>query len=124
MEFSVVDSDQAKIVPYPYVYVNADGSARELHPGERRYLETPFSPFDGARPAVKGSYLDVNGWGEFRGFLKRAKLPPGSEVHAAPEEDLSKPLSKEEEIEFLRSKGVEVTQKPDGSLTVKKGVFK
>ena len=25
---------------YPYVYVNADGTARELHPSEQKYLET------------------------------------------------------------------------------------
>ena len=29
--------------PYPYVYVLADGSARELHENERKYLETEFS---------------------------------------------------------------------------------
>jgi len=34
--------------PYPYVHVNADGSARELHPSERRYLETEFKGGDGA----------------------------------------------------------------------------
>ena len=28
----------------PYVYVNEDGTARELHPNERQYLETEFLP--------------------------------------------------------------------------------
>ena len=72
MERSVVDQDEARAEPYPYVYVEADGSARELHQSERTYLETPYDMADGARPAVKESYSQKNGWGEIRGFLKRS----------------------------------------------------
>jgi preprotein translocase subunit SecD len=36
--------------PHPYVYVNAEGTARELHANERQYLETEFRPGDGAQP--------------------------------------------------------------------------
>ncbi len=39
--------------PYRYIYVNADGSARELHAGERDYLETEFTGGDGAAPHIK-----------------------------------------------------------------------
>jgi len=39
--------------PYRYVHVEADGSARELHPSERRYLETEFKGGDGAAPYIK-----------------------------------------------------------------------
>jgi hypothetical protein len=28
--------------PHPYVYVNADGTARELRASEQKYLETEF----------------------------------------------------------------------------------
>jgi hypothetical protein len=35
--------------PYPYVYVNADGTARELHASEQKYLEAEFKGGDGAR---------------------------------------------------------------------------
>ena len=35
---------------YPYVYVNADGTARELHPGERAYLEAEYQGGGGRRP--------------------------------------------------------------------------
>src|ERR1700733_6520048 len=78
--YAVLGKDQAKVVPYPYLYVNADGSARELHPNERNLLETPFHPADGARPYVKRNYLQKNGWGEITGFLKRSKLPRGTQM--------------------------------------------
>ena len=48
--------------PYPYVHVNGDGTARELHPNERQYLESEFRPGDGAAPYVKSSYAERNGW--------------------------------------------------------------
>jgi hypothetical protein len=46
---------------YLYVYVNADGSARELHPNERQYMETEFVLGDGAAPYVKDGYASRNG---------------------------------------------------------------
>jgi hypothetical protein len=45
--YAIVDKDGSRVDPYPYVHVNVDGSARELHPGECDYLETLFSPGDG-----------------------------------------------------------------------------
>jgi hypothetical protein len=36
--------------PYPYVHVEAEGSAGELHPSERRYLETEFKAATAPRP--------------------------------------------------------------------------
>jgi hypothetical protein len=39
---------------YPYVYVNADGAGRELHPSEQKYLETEFKG-DGAAPLCEAS---------------------------------------------------------------------
>ena len=120
LTFVVVDSDQAKVKPYPYLYVNADGSARELHPNERNYLETPFDPFDGNRPYTKDSYSQKDGWGEIKGFLKRSALPPGTQVFPAPIEDPSPPLDREGHIQFLRDKGMEVTENSDGTFTVRK----
>ena len=66
---------------YPYIYVNADGTARELHASERRYLETEFSGGDGAAPYIKDRYDEPNGWGELKGYLKRSELPA---AHADP----------------------------------------
>jgi len=40
---------------YPYVYVNADGAGRELHPSEQKYLETEFKGGDGAAPLCEAS---------------------------------------------------------------------
>jgi hypothetical protein len=105
--------------PYPYVYVNADGTARELHPNEQQYLQSEFRPGDGAAPYVKCSYSERNGWGELTGYLKRSKLPHGTHIQEAPTEDPSRPLSKAEYIEWLRSKGVEVIEKSDGSFVSK-----
>jgi hypothetical protein len=96
---------------YPYVYVNADGTARELHPNERQYLETEFLPGDGAAPSVKDSYAERNGWGEIRGYLQRSKLPAGMPIQEAPKEDPRQLLSTAEYVEWLRSKGVRVTAK-------------
>jgi hypothetical protein len=104
--------------PYPYIYVNADGTARELHAGERVYLETPFKGGDGAMPYVKDSYEERNGWGEMSGYLERAALPAGRPVADAPLEDPSRPMSREEYVAWLRGKGVRVTENSDGSLTM------
>lgn len=78
--FTIVSQTEAKQVPYPYVYVNHDGSVRELRPGERTFLETPFLPGDGGRPAIKHSYSSQNGWGSIRGFCKRSNIPSTVEI--------------------------------------------
>jgi hypothetical protein len=118
--YDIVEKDRSGVGPYPYVYVNVDGSARELHPDESDYLETPFSPGDGARPYVKGSYSQRNGWGEISGFLKRSELPSEIVIQAAPPENPSKPLTRSDLIQFLRNKGLVVTENPDGTFTAQK----
>jgi hypothetical protein len=110
-----VEKDRSRVRPYPYVYVNADGSARELHPDERDYLETRFQPGDGNMPYIKSRYSQKDGWGDIAGFLKRSRLPKSSVIFAAPAENPSKPLTKSEEIRFLRDKGIVVTEDGDGT---------
>ena len=105
---------------YPYVYVNADGTARELHASERAYLETEFQGGDGNMPYIKDSYEERDGWGELNGYLERSKLPDGTPIHAAPAEDPSKPMSRDETIAWLRSKGMEVVENADGSFSASK----
>jgi len=79
-EFAVVKSDRDRVQPYPYVYIHEDGSARELYPSEREYLETPFHPADGGRPYIKWCYREKEGCPPQRGFLDRSDLPEGFPV--------------------------------------------
>jgi hypothetical protein len=99
---------------YLYVYINADGKARELHASERAYLETEFKGGDGAMPYIKDSYEERNGWGEISGYLKRAALPAGTPVADAPAENPRRPMSHEELVAWLRKKGVRVTDNGGG----------
>ena len=103
---------------YPYVHVEADGTARELHVNEQRYLETEFAGGDGNMPYIKNTYDERNGWGDLNGYLMRSALPHGTPLHGAPAEDPTKPRSREEDIAWLRTKGVEVVENSDGSYTI------
>jgi len=60
---------------FEYVYVNQDGSVRELSPKEKEYLHEKFLPGDGARPYIKDSHKSLDGWGSMSGFLPRQKVP-------------------------------------------------
>ena len=79
-KFSIVTQQAAGQIPYSYVFVEDDASVRELSPDEKSYLETPFLPLDGGRPAVKDSYGSRNGWGSVRGFCQRSKIPTKVEI--------------------------------------------
>lgn len=61
---------------FKYVYVNQDGSVRELSPDEQNYLSKEFSGGDSGRPSVKFSY-EGSGvvWGSQSGFLERRRVP-------------------------------------------------
>jgi hypothetical protein len=118
--FAVATVDEVGAEPYAYIYVNSDGSARELHPDERQYLETPFHPADGARPYIKNSYTQKDGWGEITGYMRRSKLPHALPVEPVPRENPIKPLKREDQIRFLREKGMEVVENSDGSFTARK----
>jgi hypothetical protein len=98
----VVSASEVAQVPYPYVYVNPDGTVRDLHPKERHYLETPFNPFDGARPYVKPSYDARDGWGDIKGFCPRSAIPEQLHVSEAPAEDPTRPFAVEDMIELVK----------------------
>ena len=120
--YQVVSPSEAAQEPYPYVRVNEDRTVRELHDSERRYLEEPFSPFDGGRPYVKAEYESLNGWGSIEGFCHRRSIPREMPISAAPSEDPDPPMSKEQRMEWLRKKivGLEVIERPDGSVAMKR----
>jgi hypothetical protein len=67
------------------VYVNEDGSVRELTAAERSYVETEFSPLDGARPYIKSRYRDRTAWG-IQGYLPRVEVPENVFIHPAPQD--------------------------------------
>ena len=60
---------------YHYIFVEDDGTAREVTSDEREFLETEFDPFDGARPYIKTRYETLDGYGGLSGYLPRRQLP-------------------------------------------------
>jgi hypothetical protein len=103
---------------FEYVYVNQDGSVREISPGERAYLSEDFAGGDGGRPYVKSNYKCLDGWGSQSGFMGRHRVPAGiyiSPVH--PDYD-----AREKRIEFdmfdsHRAAGDTIETNEDGSIT-------
>ncbi|WP_459209648.1 hypothetical protein [Aquimarina rhabdastrellae] len=71
------------IKEFKYVYVNEDGTIRELTKDEQEYLQEEFSPGDGARPYIKDSYESRTPDKKIRGFLERTKIPKHIEIAKA-----------------------------------------
>jgi hypothetical protein len=69
---------------FPYVYVNPDGSARELTADEQEYLNTPFSGGDGGRPYIKLRYESLTPDGRIVGYLERRQLPAKIKIQPPP----------------------------------------
>jgi hypothetical protein len=65
---------------FPYVYINDDGSARELDDNEKEYLNTKFHGADGARPYIKFRYESLTPDGRMSGYLERRQLPAAIEI--------------------------------------------
>ena len=101
-----------------FVYVNQDGSVRELSRDEREYLSRYFLPGDSGRPYIKTSYKSQDGWGSISGFLPRKRLPrrilvePVNPAYVPPEVDFLRQI-----IEDSTRAGDIVTENADGSLT-------
>ncbi len=101
------------------VYVNQDGSVRELSPQERKYLAEEFHPTDGGRPYIKSSYGSRDGWGSRSGFLARRRVParlPILPVH--PDYDARVKRLDEAPLDASRAAGDIVELNADGSTTV------
>jgi hypothetical protein len=60
---------------FEYVYIENDGTAREVTKDELVYLKTKFSLFDGGRPYIKSSYEARTPDGRMQGFLLRSMVP-------------------------------------------------
>ena len=65
---------------FEYVYVEIDGTVRELDKGEIEYLETKFEPSDGARPYIKSRYNQLTPDKKILGFLHRDKVPENIKI--------------------------------------------
>lgn len=65
---------------FPFVYVNQDGTVRELCADEKAYLSQEFHGSDGGRPYIKDAYNARDGWGSLSGFLQRSLVPVGVDV--------------------------------------------
>ena len=72
---------------FHYIYVNRDGSARELTEDEQQYLNTRFDGADGNRPYIKFRYESLTPDGGISGYLLRRQLPTKVEIASAPEVD-------------------------------------
>jgi len=75
-----------RVVPKPsevLVRIAVDGSAWELTDKEKQYVDTEFSPFDGARPYIKESYEQRTASGAINGFVDKKKVPPEIPINPA-----------------------------------------
>jgi hypothetical protein len=115
--YALVSAEESDAHPYPYIYVNDDGGARELRKTEREHLEAPFLGADGGRPYVKWRYGQRNGWGDLGGFLRRTKLPRGIPVDTAPEDEPERD-AKTETIRRAREMGCDIIENGNGSYTI------
>jgi len=91
------------------IWINDDGSARELSEADKKYVDTEFSPFDGARPYIKSTYQSRNGWGELKGYLERNKVPQdipiGPALPADPPQQQTPQSVANEILESIRKHG-------------------
>ena len=60
---------------FQFVYVEKNGSVRELNDDEMQYLKEEFHPNDGGRPYIKTSYKDLTPDGKISGFIYRKRVP-------------------------------------------------
>lgn len=100
------------------VYVNQDGSARELMADEREYLSQEFGPHARDRPYVKSGYKSLDGWGSLSGFLPRNKVPRGVAIEPVNPDYV--PVARNafsESIEDSRRAGDIVVENADGSIS-------
>ena len=73
MQFSSASSaDEARA---DFVFMEDDGSVRELTAEEAEYLATPFHPADGGRPYIKTGSRARTPDGRLGGFLRRRNVP-------------------------------------------------
>jgi hypothetical protein len=102
---------------FEFVYVNQDGSVRELSPAEQPYLSEEISGGDSVRPYIKRSYKSRDGWGSLSGFIGRRKVPARiriSPVH--PDFDAREKEPCFDMLDSHRAAGDVIETRADGSV--------
>lgn len=104
---------------FEYVYVNQDGTVRELASGEVESLSSDFLPGDSGRPYIKFRYGSKDGWGSLSGFILRRKVPRHIKIPPVnPNYKGDESLSRDDLIQGALADGDIVTQNEDGSVTI------
>jgi len=65
---------------YEFVYVEPEGTVRELYQEEIQYLNASFNYSDRARPLIKKSYGEINTKGNISGFILRRRVPKNIKI--------------------------------------------
>lgn len=103
---------------FPYVYINQDGSAREVSPQEQRYLSQEFSGGDSGRLYIKASYESLDGWGSQSGFIARRRVPIQVLIRPVhPNYDAAVKELDEDLLGLHRAARDDIAKNPDGSIT-------
>jgi hypothetical protein len=66
------------------VYVEHDGSVRELTDAEKEVVDTPFHPADRDRLYIKLRYDEKDMRGAMQGYLRRTDVPDGININPPP----------------------------------------
>jgi hypothetical protein len=72
---------------FDYVYVDDDGSARELNAEEDEFVTTTLFPDDQAQFFIKPRYESLGPDGRLRGYLRRRQLPKNASVGPPPSDN-------------------------------------
>jgi hypothetical protein len=113
-------SRRGKEPGFEFVYVNQDGTVRELSPREKEYLSEKFSGGDGGRPYIKSSYESADGWGSRSGFIERRRVPASAAIAPVnPDYDALEAKLGQDLLGANRAAGDIIETNADGSITCK-----
>jgi hypothetical protein len=88
---------------FRFVYVNQDGSARELSPEEQRCITQEISSGDSGGTYIKSSCESLDGWGSQSGCIARRRVPISVVIHpVAPNYETAVKEPGEDLLNFFR----------------------
>jgi len=103
---------------FKFVYVNQDGTVRELSPEEQAYLCEEFEGGDSGRPYIKASYESSDGWGSQSGFIERRRVPYRITILPVhPNYDNAARELNEDLLDANRAVGDIIVENADGSIS-------